>query len=406
MSSTALLRTDAKMVRRRLERKGHRSADTSLGTVSLHVTGNPAELEGFWKDLQARSPCTSAQTYDWARNWVNQVMRPEGREAAIVAGRAADGRSLFLWAFEIERMAGQNVLTWLGHAHANYNMGLFAPGAETFTPDDLGRLLRCVAGETNAMAAVLTAQPYSWDGTPNPFAALRHRPSPNSGYAVTLGKFDALFKARFSKRSRHTLKRKERKLAETGRLAYGWAETMQERLGLLEVFFAQKSRQLDAMGVTDPFDAHTRAFFTELALLEADNPSRLRLGYLKLDDTVIATFSGTLCHRRLGVALSSLVEGDLQRQSPGALLLKHQIEDASDEGLAFYDLGVGAARHKSEWCDVEQKLFDSFVAFKPQGLVVTLPLSLAARAKRRIKSSPKLWTLAQGLRRMLRGHAT
>ncbi|HEV7464070.1 MAG TPA: GNAT family N-acetyltransferase [Methyloceanibacter sp.] len=92
----------------------------------------------------------------------------------------------------------------------------------------------------------------------------------------------------------------------------------------------------------------TRAFYREVALLEGDNPSRLRLGYLRLGDVVLAIFSGTICHKRTSVALSSLAEGPSRRQSPGALLLRHQIEEASRQGLAFYDIGVGAARHKDQ----------------------------------------------------------
>ena len=41
------------------------------------------------------------------------------------------------------------------------------------------------------------------------------------------------------------------------------------------------------MGVKDIFDAHARAFYREVALIEGDNPSRLRLGYLKVGDTVL-----------------------------------------------------------------------------------------------------------------------
>ena len=65
-------------------------------------------------------------------------------------------------------------------------------------------------------------------------------------------------------------------------------------------FFAQKSRQLAAMGVKDGFGAHARAFLSpEVALLEGDNPSRLQLGSLTVDGTVLAMFSGTICHNRL-----------------------------------------------------------------------------------------------------------
>jgi CelD/BcsL family acetyltransferase involved in cellulose biosynthesis len=283
-------------------------------------------------------------------------------------------------------------------------MGLFTSDAAAgFTAKDMSALLNEVARETGAAAAILKAQPCEWDGIANPFAKLPHQLAPSSGYAVKLGDFTALYASRFSKRSRGTLERKERKLAESGPIVYGWADSREERLVLLDAFFAQKSRQLAAMGVKDIFDAHARAFYREVALLEGDNPSRLRLGYLKIGDNVLATFSGTLCHNRLGVALSSLTEDERQRQSPGALLLKHQIEEACAKGIAFYDIGVGWARHKDEWCDVMQKLFDSFIALKPQGVLLTVPLAAAARLKRAIKSSRHLWPLAQHVRRSVFG---
>jgi CelD/BcsL family acetyltransferase involved in cellulose biosynthesis len=283
-------------------------------------------------------------------------------------------------------------------------MGLFAPEtADLFTAADLSRLLGAVGRCTGAVTAILKAQPFVWDGLANPFAKLSHQPTPSSGYAVTLGDFAAFYEKRFSKRSRNTLDRKERKLLDMGKLIYGWAEARDEKLHLVDTFFAQKARQFAALGIKNIFDSHARAFYREVALLEGDNPSKLRLGYIKLGDDVLATFSGTLCHNRLSVALSSLAGGETQRHSPGALLLRHQIKEASDAGIAFYDIGVGAARHKDEWADVVQPLFDSFIAFKPHGHAMTLPLAAFSRLKRTIKSNPHLWPLAQKLRMRLFG---
>ncbi len=183
MSSTALFRTDSDLARRRMERKARSFVETSLGIVELRVTGDPADIESVWKALQAESPCTAAQTYDWARSWVRHVLQPEGREAAIAVGRAADGRPLFLWAFEVERVVGQRLLKWLGHAHANYNMGLFAAQALAFTREDISRLLHGCARNVGATVAILTAQPCDWDGLLNPFAGLPIRPPPMSGFA-------------------------------------------------------------------------------------------------------------------------------------------------------------------------------------------------------------------------------
>ncbi|MEX1061395.1 MAG: GNAT family N-acetyltransferase [Methyloceanibacter sp.] len=406
MSSTALFRTDAEIAQQSIERSGPIPVDTSLGAVSLRITGDLQSLEAVWEELQAAAPCTGAQTFDWAQAWVRHVLRPEGREPVIVVGWAPDGQTLFLWPFEMAESAGIKVLHWLGQAHANYNMGLFAPeAAAAFTASDISALLSEVARASGAAAAILKAQPFGWDGVANPFAGLTHQLTPSSGYAVTLGDFDAFYQERFSKRSRSTLNRKERKLADAGPLTYGWAETRAERLQIVDAFFAQRARQFAAMGIKDIFDAHARAFYREVALLEGDNPSRLRLGYIKVGDAVLATFSGTVCHGRMSVVLCSLADGDMQRQSPGALLLRHQIKEASAKGLALYDIGVGAARHKDEWADVVEPLFDSFIAFKPHGLTLTLPLAALSRLKRAIKSNQYLWPLAQKLRARLLGKA-
>lgn len=406
MSSAALFRTEAEIAKARTERSGPVVVATSFGPVSLRATKDLDGLEGLWEELQAKAPCSPPQTYGWARAWVRHGLGPEGREPVIVIGRSAEGALLFLWPFATASVLGMRVLGWLSQEHANYNMGLFAPGtAAKYEASDIRRLLEAVARETGAAAALLRSQPFSWEGVANPFALLPHQAAPSFGYAVTLGDFEALVERRFGKRSRSNFQRKERKLGEIAPLTYGWAETSEEKLAIMDAFFAQKSRQLAAMGVGEVFDAHARAFYRELALLEGDNPSRLRLGYLKLGDTVAAIFAGSICRDRLAVALSSIGEGEMQKQSPGVLLLRHQIEEACGKGLAFFDIGAGTARHKEQWCDVIQPLFDSFIAFRPDGRVLTLPLAALARAKRVIKSSPTLWPLAQRFRRSLLGRS-
>jgi CelD/BcsL family acetyltransferase involved in cellulose biosynthesis len=403
MSSTALFRTQAEVARQRIARRGPVTVATSLGEISLRITGDIQSLEAVWEQLQAAVPCTAAQTFDWAKAWERHVLLPAGREPVIVLGTAPGGRTLFLWPFEMSRCAGMKLLEWLGQEHANYHLGLFAPEGAALTADDLTRLLGAVAHDTGAVAASLEAQPFDWDGSPNPFAQLRHQLAPSSGYAVTLGDFATLYERRYSKRSRRILSVKERKLAAMGPLAYGWAETRNDRLRLIDIFFAQKARQFAAAGVGDIFDAHARAFYRELALLEGDNPSRLRLGAIKVGDTVLATFNGTVCHQRLMFLLASLAEGDLQRYSPGALLLRHQIEEACAEGLAIADFGAGWGAHKEQWTDLVQPLFDNFIAFKPHGLTLALPLAARSRLKRALKSNPHLWPLAQKIRARLFG---
>lgn len=406
MSSTTFFRTEAGLARPNREPSSPVAVDTSLGSIQLHIGSELQPLEAIWKELQAISPCTGAQTFDWAQAWTCHVLGPEGNRPVIVLGTGADRRPLFLWAFEMARCAGMSLLQWLGRDHANYKMGLFAPGiAAALTAGDMSKLLAAVAHRTGAAAACLEAQPFSFDGLPNPFAKLPHQFAPSSGYATTLGDFTPLYEQRFGNRSRSGLNRKERKLAALGTVRYGWAETREEKLDLIETFFRQKARQLTAMGANDIFDTHARAFYREIALLDSDNPSCLRMGYVRLGDEVLATFNGTIGHQRLLIVVCSMCPGEFQRYSPGALLIRHQIEEACAKGLAYYDFGAGSGTHKEQWSDTVTPLFDNFIAFKVSGFLLTLPFATLSSLKRSIKSNPRLWSLAQTVRARIFGRS-
>jgi hypothetical protein len=54
---------------------------------------------------------------------------------------------------------------------------------------------------------------------------------------------------------------------------------------------------------------------------------------------------------------------------------------------------------------VVQPLFDTFIAFKPHGLTVTLPLAALSSLKRAMKSNPHLWPVARKVRARLFGDA-
>jgi len=405
MSSTAIYRIATESLGGSGRAEQPVTVKTSLGTVSLRITDDVGSLQGLWQSMQAAAPCAASQTFDWARAWATHALQGSDVRPVIVVGYATDGAPLFLWPFEMGAQSGLRVLKWLSQDHANYSMGLFVPEATCgFTRGDLLRLLKEVGRRTGAAAALLEGQPLTWENVPNAFALLPQSQAPNRGYAVKLGDFAELYQTRFSKRSRNTLDRKERRLGDTGTLDYGCAETSDQKVAVLDAFFAQKERQLAAMGVSNVFDDKAQAFYRHLAMLDEDNPSRLRLGYVALDGAVLATFNGFLWQNRLELALSSLAPGETQRFSPGALLLRHQIKAACDAGLAYYDLGVGKARHKDEWCAVEHELFDSFIPLKPQGHLVTLPCAAATRLKRAIKSNGALWSFVQAARKRIRGH--
>ena len=165
---------------------------TAAGGLSLHVTSDIQRIKPLWMELQAATPCTVAQTFDWGRAWSEHMLAPAGGAPVVAIGYGANGAAKFLLPFETKRLAGMTVLKWLGQDHANYSFGLFAADvARLLTKKDVSCVLRAIARHTGAAAAYFEAQPFSWEDVPNPFALLPHQPAPNSGFAVELGDFQA-----------------------------------------------------------------------------------------------------------------------------------------------------------------------------------------------------------------------
>ena len=375
---------------------------TNSGRVSLTLHRTFNDAEAVWNNLPST---THAQSFACAKAWFDEVSEPKGREAAIIVGRSAKGKPLFVWPFEIVKRHGLRALQWVGQDMANYNMGVFDPGfARKATAADIQSLLCEIATMVGDVSlACFRNQPIEWEGVPNPFAALPHQQSPNCGYAVSLDQdFDTLYRNRFSGRTRNSLRRKERKLQDLGALEYGWAGNGAERDKMLEEFFTQKSAWFQKHGISDPFaDAGYRAFFHRIAELPEGTPGRLELGYLKAGNEVVATFHGAEVAGRFHMLLSSIAPGESERWSPGILLMRDQIENLCARGCLYYDLGSGHAQHKSEWSDVEIAMFDSFLALDEIGHVLTIPMAVMSRTKRKIKNSKALWSLFQFVRRNL-----
>ncbi len=383
------------------------SLETSAGLVRLSIFRDFEPIQKDWQAFQTSAVGVQAQSYEHAEAWYRLVSKPSGAELAIVCGRSQSGKIEFIWPFEVSKRRGVRCLHWIGWEHANYNMGLHTLNfARETSPQDVRALLSevaCLIGGVNA--AYFDKQPYEWDGVANPMAHLPLRPSANQGHAVLLETdFDTLYRNRFSGKSRNTLGRKERRLKEQAPIEMGWASTTDERRKLLDEFFKQKSQQFSEQGISDAFaNSRHREFYHELAALPSGEQGTLEFGYLRSGDQVAAISSGTFFKDKFTTMLTSIDQGPIRKFSPGSLLFQYQIEDACRRGLNFFDMGAGDARHKEEWCDVDTHLFENIIAFDERGYLLTVPLAAQEAVKRFVKTRPRLWHLAQSVRRKLFG---
>lgn len=390
---------------------------TATDSAARAGAGNPAsvtvatsfdEIEPVWRALEPAAVSSGYRSFGWQSRFQRHLGGNSRPCLAVLADGSGTPRAILPFAVEPTALGG--VASFIGDKHANFGMGLwqrdFAAG---MTGPALAAALKEIARRSPARIDLfrLTNQPAVWDGMANPFLALPHQPSPSFGYHLALGPdADAVLARVVSGNSRRKMNRKERNLAAIAPVSFRVAATPQEVERFADQLLAFKAVRFQALGITNVFDGPAmRDFIVDAATDGLGSPTpAIELCALMVGDEPIAFFGGAISRNRYSGMFNAMTPGPLVKESPGELLLHHLIRHCCARGLAVFDLGAGEAQYKSNLCDGQDALFDQFIAVTVRGHLASNALSLAARAKRRVKQSPRLWALVTKLRRA-RGHA-
>ncbi len=363
-----------------------------------------APVAPHWLRLQAAGLATPYQTFDWSRIWCESMAATEGFTPMLVSCRNARGLTVGLLPLGATRWAGLRVASFLGGKHSNFNMGVFDhESLAALTAPALLTLLRAAALEHRIDLYRFENQPFAWAGQPNPMALLPHRPSASSAWKLTLGPDgDATLRGLMSYERGKKLRRKERKLAELGAVRYLEAGSRAEAAQILEAFLAQKGAWFRQQGIADPFlDPSVRAFLRAGADPTGERPAPLSLFALMVGGRVASVLGGAVHAGRFAGMFSSYdSDPEIARSSPGDLLATHVIRTLCGRGFATFDLGVGDADYKKDYCPEEVKLFDSLVPMTAKGRAAAMGLSTALSMKAAAKRSPLASRAIGELRRL------
>jgi CelD/BcsL family acetyltransferase involved in cellulose biosynthesis len=369
---------------------GEVTAGMPAGALPTDVLRDFATAEQIWRGLAATGHATPYQDFDFCRAYVQHVDAPTGGTAALVVLRSPEGVPLGLVPLVIHRKGPFGVASFIGGKHANFNMPLFARGAERCAPE-LYRAALIAAGRSAGIDVFcLHAQPIQWEGFDNPFAAFSNFASPSQGYKLALAAdADALLKRRLSKDTRRKTRQKEQRLAGMGELSYRRPETADERRAVLERFLALKAERFARQGIADPFSGADVRAFLAAGLMPADGSAPfIELHTLDLSGRAIAIFGAVVAGGRFsGLFTAFDSDPEIARSSPGDILLMHMIRHCCERGLATFDLGVGEAHYKDKICDATEPLVETFIPVTLAGQVIALACIGKQRAKAAIKQS-------------------
>ena len=188
-----------------------------------------------------------------------------------------------------------------------------------------------------------------------------------------------------------------------GAIAHVVAADPADSARILASLLAQKQAQADAGGSPNAYASpEACAFLQRLCEARDGRPAPLELHALTLDGRPVAAFGALSDRQRLcGLLLSRDTDPNIARCGPGRLLLHQVIASAIARGFVRFDLGLGEARHKEQFCEVVEPMFDGFIPVTLRGRSAAMLLRAVRTAKGRIKRSPRLMVWAKRLRQRI-----
>ncbi len=360
-----------------------------------------AQAIAAYKQFSANAIHGPAQSCDWISGWTEA----HGTDT-IVALVSFDSEPILALALEVIRHRGLVEAIYPGGRHANGNFAAIARDRADTLPGGI------VDAITEAIAAAhpdvdvlrLERQQPEIGGVANPLITANSAPSPNISLAANLdGGFDAYLERHSGKRKRKKHRSDGRKFDEQGGFRCFLAQSPDETDALLDAFFVMKAKRFRERGIFDVFaDPDTRTFFKKLFARHAGSAAP---GYvvqaLEIGGAIRAVTGNSICEGRVVCEFSGFIEDKGLSTSPGDFLFFENIAWTCENGHSVYDFSVGDEFYKRQWCDFETVQFDTLVPLSMKGRVASAGLGVMASAKRRLKSSPRLWAAAKTLRRAI-----
>ncbi len=377
--------------------------------LNLHIYSDLASVEAEWRRFERVADCTAFQTFDWLAAWQRHIGARHGVRPVIAVGHFGGGDIAFILPLCIVPGPLARRLCWLGQDLCDYNAPLLARDfSERIEPEDF-------LAAWHELQVQMSCEPllrYDWIefekmpdklGTQiNPFTALAVTPNRSSAHLAGLANdWEKFYFAKRSSATRRRDRAKRRHMSQYGDIRFATAADADDARRTLEILMEQKSRSLARKGIADIFapPGH-REFYLDLAsnpqLRHLVHISRVEIGPVCAAANLGIVFGDCYYH-----VLASYVDSEVAHYGPGALHLRELMAHAIGLGLQRFDFTIGDEPYKLDWSDTVLKLYDYSATRTWRGLPARWFSSMRRWAKRWIKQTPLLWTLASHARSII-----
>jgi CelD/BcsL family acetyltransferase involved in cellulose biosynthesis len=386
-----------------------RPAVVHAPAIEISVTSDLALVENEWRAFEREADGTVFQTFAWQSAWMRTIGPHKPVTPAIVIGRSAERKILFLIPLALEQRAAIRRLTWLASDLCDYNAPLlarnFPEGAGSRGFASLWReILALLGADANLRpdVVILEKMPESVGSQPNPFMELDCPLNPSGAYLTHLaGSWEEFYTARRSSATRRRDRTKLKRLADLGEVRFVTPDTPAATEDTLSALFSQKSKSFARTGISDIFVRPGWADFYRQVATGPLGRQLVHVSRLEVGDTLAATNFGLIFGGRYYHILAAYDDGEVSKYGPGAAHLRDLMRYAIEHGCNAFDFTIGDEPYKREWSDAVTVLHDCRQALTWRGTGLVFLSTVLAQAKRTIKQTPLLWSLATKIRAAL-----
>jgi CelD/BcsL family acetyltransferase involved in cellulose biosynthesis len=378
----------------------------TLGALNIRVSTDTEGILREWGALEASGLFTYFQSRAWCLSWLEDVGTTARASAVFVLGTWADGTPVFLLPLQVRSKRGFRLLEFLTVPHASYGFGLYDKHfLETEASD-------WFAAHFSALLQILPAHdavyfrdmPERMLGYHNPLHGLARFKGANPAFMMGLTPdFQGLLASKRSTETLRSMRKRDKRLADSGSLHFGAPETGDERVHVIGKMFADQEKRLAQTGVRDVYGDVDRRFLIGLSDPNLHGKSALIPYRLTLDGTPICVLLGGRACGVFWAMITSLADGEWRKHSPGDYTLRHVIAQQCTDGVQYFDFALGYSDYKLAWADTEIETSLIIQASSLKGLVLALTLGLKHTMKRLLKRQAVLRDVTFALRRITFG---
>jgi len=334
-------------------------------------------LKKMWLALQDDVKVEAFQTYEWLFHWQSVVGSMSDNISPCLIVVHDNCRSLAaIFPFSLRRVGIFRVIEFMGGAQSDYNAILLRREYRNHNAfKDIWKLV--LRNLPSHDIKLFLRMPLVLDDLPNPMVSILPVSYQTSSYSATLASSWELFSNRLPSKMLKENARFSRRLSEIGRLKFKIATSIEDYNNLCEDLFRQKQMRYNETGARNILLNLSVKNFYKNAFFAKSNRIQFQLSSLMLDDKTMATHWGVIYGDTFYYLLPAFESGDLDKYSPGRLLLQNLIEWAIGAGIKKFDFTTGSESYKRIWCDSTVKLYKAILPNTFLGIIFKIIFEFA-----------------------------